>query len=97
MTKREVDSKPGKVEAEHSGPPAVTGETDKAPATASDGEGKSGLPTMSAAGAGEWNDTCSCATIMQASELAERSSTVRTKPRQAPSRRPRRDAGDRAG
>lgn len=51
MTKREVDSKPGKVEAEHSGPPAVTDETDKAPATASEGK----LPVVSAAGPGEWN------------------------------------------
>lgn len=35
---RGVDSEPGKAEAEHSGPPAVTGETDTAPARASEGE-----------------------------------------------------------
>ena len=42
-----------------------TCETGKAPATASDGEGKGGLPTISAAGRGEWNDTLAIQ-IMQA-------------------------------
>ena len=52
MTKREVDSEPDKAEAEHSGTLAVTGETDTAPATASEGKGESALPTVSGAGAG---------------------------------------------
>ena len=56
MTKREVDSEPDKAEAEHSGTLAVTGETDTAPATASEGKGESALPTVSGAGAGEWNN-----------------------------------------
>ena len=51
---RRVDSEPGKAEAEHSGPPAVTGETDAAPATVSEGQGA--LPTVSAVGPGAWND-----------------------------------------
>ena len=51
---RRVDCEPGKAEAEHSGPPAVTGETDTAPATVSEGQGA--LPTVSAVGPGAWND-----------------------------------------
>ena len=43
----------------------ATCETGKAPATASDGEGKGGLPTVSAAGRGEWNDVLAMQ-IMQA-------------------------------
>ena len=54
MTKREVDSEPDKAEAEHSGTLAVTGETDTAPATVSEGQGA--LPTVSAVGPGAWND-----------------------------------------
>ena len=51
---RRLDSEPGKAEAEHSGPPAVTGETDAAPATVSEGQGA--LPIVSAVGPGAWND-----------------------------------------
>ena len=51
---RRVNGEPGKAEAEHSGPPAVTGETDTAPATVSEGQGA--LPTVSAVGPGAWND-----------------------------------------
>ena len=51
---RRGNGEPGKAEAEHSGPPAVTGETDTAPATESEGQGA--LPTVSAVGPGAWND-----------------------------------------
>ena len=43
----------------------ATCETGKAPATASDGEGKGGLPTISAAGRSEWN-TALAVQVMQA-------------------------------
>ena len=51
---RRVDIKPGKAEGEHSGPLAVMGETDTAPATVSEGQGA--LPTVSALGSSAWND-----------------------------------------
>ncbi len=51
---RRVNSEPGKAEAEHSGPPAVTGEIDTAPATESKAQGA--LPAVSAVGPGAWND-----------------------------------------
>ena len=43
----------------------ATGETNTAPAIASGGEGKGGLPTVSATGRGEWNDVLAMQ-IMQA-------------------------------
>ena len=43
----------------------ATCETGKSPATASDGEGKGGLPTISAAGRSEWN-TALAVQVMQA-------------------------------
>ena len=45
--------------------PVPVGETNTAPATASDGEGKGGLPTISAAGRSEWN-TALAVQVMQA-------------------------------
>ena len=45
--------------------PVPAGETNTAPATASDGEGKGGLPTVSVTGRGEWNDAL-VVQIMQA-------------------------------
>ena len=45
--------------------PVPAGETDTAPVAPSEGKGKGGLPTISAAGRGEWNDTLAIQ-IMQA-------------------------------
>ena len=51
-----ADNKPGEGGAEAESAPAVTGETDTAPATASEGKRESALPTVSGAGVGEWNN-----------------------------------------
>ena len=53
------------VPAPGGGASPATGETNTAPAFASDGEGKGGLPTISAAGRSEWN-TALVVQIMQA-------------------------------